>query len=160
MDTDGTATVVGFHPAEIDPSAPTRSARLKWVVVVDAGLPAGRAVNAAVCAAAATAAAVPGLLGAAATDADGQRHPGLPWAGCTVLAADAETIHRVRSRAAADSGMFVADMPDAAQRTRVYADYVRTVGDTVSADLRYAAVSVVGPRNRLDRIVGRLPLLP
>jgi hypothetical protein len=155
-----TGGAVGFAPGEIDLTAPTRAARLKWVVVVDSALPPGRAVNAAVCAAAATSAAVAGLLGDDALDADGGTHPGLPWAGCSILVADAATLGAVRARAASSSGTFVAGMPSAAQRTRVYADYVTTMGETAAADVEYAAVSVVGPRNRVDKIVGRLPLMP
>ena len=54
---------IGFHPEDILLDEPTRNAPLKWVVIVDQGLPPGRAMNAAVCVAAATSAAVTGLLG-------------------------------------------------------------------------------------------------
>jgi hypothetical protein len=151
---------IAFSPEEIDRSAPTRYARLKWVVVVNEELPPGRAVNAAICAAAATSSAVDGLLGQSATDADGHFHPGLPWAGCTVLTADAATRRTIRARAAAHEGTFVADMPAAAQHTRVYDEYLTVVTETNADDLEYYAVSLIGPRNRIDKIVGRLPLVP
>ncbi|GAB2609773.1 hypothetical protein Aab01nite_23810 [Paractinoplanes abujensis] len=151
--------MIGFTADEIDQSAPTRVARLKWVVVVDADLPPGRAANAAICTAAATSRAVDGLLGDDAVDADGHTHPGLPWAGCTVLAADAETLRTIRAKAAARADFFVADMPAAAQHTRVYREYLDTVGGTEAGKLDYYAVSVVGPRNPVDKLVGKLPLL-
>lgn len=151
---------VGFSTEEIDPGAPTRAARLKWVVVVDSALPAGRAANAAVCTAAATSQAVTGLLGDDATDADGNTHPGLPWAGCTVLTADSATLRTIRARAAARPDFFVADMPAAAQQTRVYTEYLAAVGEASAEDIDYYAVSIVGPRNPLDKIVGKLALLP
>jgi hypothetical protein len=151
--------VVGFAPEEIDPTAPTRAARLKWVVVINDELPAGRAVNAAVCVAAATSDAVTGLLGDDAIDADGNAHPGLPWAGCSILSADAATLRTIRAKAAAADTCFVADMPAAAQHTRVYAEYLDTVKETAAEDVEYYAVSVVGPRNRVDKIVGKLPLM-
>jgi hypothetical protein len=47
---------IGFTTEEINPDAPTRAARLKWVIVVDGALPPGRAANAAICTAAATSA--------------------------------------------------------------------------------------------------------
>ena len=50
---------IGFRPEEVDTAAPTRSARLKWVIVVDAALPVGRAVNAGACVAAATSTEAP-----------------------------------------------------------------------------------------------------
>jgi len=153
-------TPVGFEPDEIDTSAPTRSARLKWVVVVNDSIPAGRAVNAAVCVAGATVAGVGGLLGPPAVDSSGSSHPGLPWAGCTILVADAEALRAIRAQGLAHDGTFVADMPLAAQETRVYDEYLGAMGSSDPAGIDYLAVSLVGPKNRIDRIVGRLPLMP
>lgn len=150
---------IGFDPDEIRTGEPTRSARLKWVVVVDEALPAGRAANAAVCVAAATATAVSGLLGPDALDRAGTSHPGLPWAGCTVLATTAERLARIRAAADAAPDVHVADMPTAAQETRVYDDYLARVASDDGEALAYCAVSVVGPRKRVDKLVGGLPLL-
>ncbi|HEX7659864.1 MAG TPA: DUF2000 domain-containing protein [Pseudonocardiaceae bacterium] len=155
-----TTALFGFTPDEIDTAAPTRSARLKWVVVVDEALPAGRAVNAAICVAAATGRAVTGLLGPDAVDADGATHPGLPWAGCTVLGASGERLTAVRAKAASAEGVLVVDMPADAQLTRVYDEYLANVSDKDATKLEYYAVGIVGPRKRVDRIVGGLPLLP
>jgi len=153
-------TQVGFEPDEIDTSAPTRAARLKWVVIVNRALPAGLAVNAAVCVASATSPAIAGLLGEGVNDADGTWHPGLPWAGCSVLSADTETLRSIRAKAEAHPETFVADMPAAAQQTRVYEEYRESVSGSSGDDIEYYALSIVGPRNRVDRLVGRLPLLP
>ena len=150
---------VGFEPDEIRTAEPTRSARLKWVIVVDEALPAGRAVNAAICVASATATSVTGLLGPDAKDAGGSVHPGLPWAGCTVLGAPADRLAEIRAKAVASLGVFVADMPTYGQSTRVYDEYLRQVGETETGDLAYHAVSLVGPRNRIDKLVHRLSLL-
>ena len=151
---------IGFSPNEIDTDAPTRSARLKWVIVINEDLSPGLAVNAAVCAAAATSARVTGLLGGDAVDAEGNSHPGLPWIGCSVLVADAATLRAIRAKAAAHEETFVADMPAMAQQTRVYNEFVAAVEATSPQDFEYYAVSIVGPRNRVDRLVGRLRLLP
>jgi len=150
---------VAFAPEEITTDRPTRSARLKWVVVVDGTLPPGRMVNAVACIAAATGAGVAGLLAAGGPDASGQHHPGLPWAGCTVLAASPEHLAELRTAAAGFEGTFVVDMPAAAQTHRVYDDYLRELAGTAPEDVGACAVGVVGPRNRVDRLVKRLPLL-
>lgn len=150
--------MIGFAADEIALDEPTRSARLKWAVVVDAALPPGRAANAAICVAAATSAAVDGLLGPDAEGPDGSPHPGLPWAGCTVLAGTAEQLVDLRRRAAERDDVFVADMPAAAQATRVYADYLQQVRVDGGGDC--LAVSLVGPRNRVDRLTKGLSLLP
>lgn len=151
---------IGFAPEEIDTAASTRDARLKWVIVVNDALPPGLAANAAICTAAATTAGVAGLLGPNAVDADGSRHPGLPWAGCSVLVADADTLRAIRAKADQHPETFVADMPEAAQATRVYDEYRASIAATTSDTIEYYAVSIVGPRNRVDRLVSRLSLMP
>jgi peptidyl-tRNA hydrolase len=154
------AATVGFAPEEVDFSLSTRQARLKWVMIVNADLPPGRAANAAICAAAPTVAAVPGLLGTDVADAEGTVHPGLPWTGCSVLVADPATLRTIRAKAVSRTDTFVADVPAAAQSTRVYSDFIAAVGKTQTEDIEYCAVSIVGPRNRVDKIVGKLPLMP
>jgi len=154
------APAVGFTADQIDQSAATRDVPLKWVVVVDGSLPAGRAVNAAVCVAGATVDRVPGLLGDDAVDADGSLHPGLPWVGCTVLGAGAERLATLRARAAARPDVAVVDMPTQAQHTRVYDDYLSAVAGTPGEQLTYYAVSLVGPRKVVDKLVKGLTLLP
>lgn len=150
---------VGFQPDEINTAKPTRGARLKWVLVIDRDLPVGPATNAAACVAAATGSAVSGLLGPDATDAARSKHPGLPWAGCSVLGAEAAQLTELRDKAAQALGVYVADMPVQAQSTRVYDEYLGQLAETGPEDVRYHAVSIVGPRNRVDKLVKRLSLL-
>lgn len=150
---------LGWAPDEVALDEPTRRSRLRWVVVVDTSLPAGMAVNAAVCLAAATGEAVTGLLGPGGVDADGTWHPGLPWAGCTVLGASPQELLELRARATQAQDVLVSDMPGSAQTNRVYADYLRELGETGGAELALRAVSVLGPRNRVDRLVTGLALL-
>ena len=155
----GAAGTVGWAPEEVALDEPTRRRRLRWVVVVDASLPAGMAVNAAACLAAALGEAVAGLLGPGSEDADGTWHPGLPWAGCTVLGATPQELLELRARATGAQGVLVSDMPGSAQTNRVYAAYLQELQQTGAADLALRAVSVLGPRNRVDELVKRLPLL-
>ncbi len=151
------ASYPGFDPAEIRTDQPTGRARLKWVIVVDESLPPGIATNAAVCVSAATSPRVAGLLGDDALDASGSAHPGLPWAGCTVLGAPAAELAALRVAAAGAEGVYVADMPAAAQETRVYDDYVAAVAG--ATDLRYLAVGIIGPRDVVTGMTRGLPLL-
>ncbi|MEU6852959.1 DUF2000 domain-containing protein [Actinacidiphila alni] len=137
----------------------TRQAKLKWVIVVDEVLPAGRLVNAAACMAASVGRELPELVGPGGADASGADHPGLPWAGCSVLAADADTLRELRGKAAAKEGVLVVDMPEAAQTARIYDQYLELLAGTKGEDMVYTAISLVGPRNAVDRLVGRLPLL-
>lgn len=141
------------------PELATRALPVRWAVVVDGGLPAGLVTNAAACLGAAVAALVPAVIGDSARDASGTLHPGLPWLGCTVLRGDAATVRVVRSRALCDPAVLVADMSAVAQQVRVYADYLARLRDAAEERLAYYAVSVLGPRKAIDRLVGSLPLL-
>ncbi len=149
----------GYTPDEMSTGERTGAAKLKWVVIVDRALPPGQAVNAAVCVSAATAPAVAGLLGPGGPDAAGQWHPGLPWAGSSILAATATELAAVRQQAL-DRQLLAADMPAAAQATRVYDDYLRELAKTEPGDLDLLAVSLIGPRNRVAKLVRHLELLP
>ncbi|MEU2348651.1 DUF2000 domain-containing protein [Modestobacter sp. NPDC049651] len=152
-------TVPGWLPDEVVLDQPTRSSRLRWVLVVDADLPAGVAVNAAACTAAQVGSSVAGLLGPGGPDADGTFHPGLPWAGCSVLAAPAEQLSGIAAKAAAALGVWAVGMPASAQTNRVYAEYLQELATTPADGLALRALSLVGPRNRIDKLVGKLPLL-
>jgi hypothetical protein len=149
----------GYTPDEISTGERTGAAKLKWVVVVDESLSPGQAVNAAVCVAAATSPAVPGLLGPGGPDAAEVWHPGLPWAGCSILAASPAQLTEIRQRAI-DRRFLAADMAAPAQATRVYDDYLRELAKTHPDDLALLAVSLIGPRNQVAKLVRHLELLP
>ncbi|MGI5400804.1 DUF2000 domain-containing protein [Streptomyces sp. CA-135486] len=159
MTVQNDAAATRLPTAEVRTDLPTRRATLKWVIVIDENLPAGRAANAAACLAAAVGKALPDLLGGHGHDGSGTVHPGLPWAGCSVLAADAATVHALREKARAKDGFFVADMPEHAQISRVYDEYLDYLAGTKSEDLTYHAISLVGPRNQVSKLVGKLSLL-
>jgi hypothetical protein len=142
--TASAVSVPAYAPDEIVTGESTRASRLKWVIVVDSGLPAGRAANAVACVA-------------------GVTHPGLAWAGCTVLGASAERLANTRAKVvqsiAEDSGVWLADMPLAGQTTRVYDEYVSELATTPGAGLECLALSIVGPRATVDSLVKKLRLL-
>src|SRR3954451_18475012 len=96
MRKDDGQTVHGYSPDEMSTGERTGAAKLKWVVIVDQSLSPGQAVNAAVCVSAATAPAVPGLLGSGGPDAADVWHPGLPWAGCSILTAGSAQLTAIR----------------------------------------------------------------
>ncbi|HVW45081.1 MAG TPA: DUF2000 domain-containing protein [Amycolatopsis sp.] len=135
----------------------TRTARLKWVIVADPGLGAGLIANATACLGAAVGAVLPAAVGEPAEDAAGQTHAGLPWAGCSILAADAAKLSEIRAKAVTKEGVFVADMSKHAQASTSYEEYRGSLAGTEEPG--YYAISVLGPRNKIGKLVGGLPLL-
>ena len=157
--TEPTRAVPGWRPDEIAIGEPTRNSRLRWVVVVDAALTAGEATNAVACVATNAGQTVRGLLGPGGDDADGQLHPGLPWAGCTVLTAAADALLELRRKAVAAGDVAVCDMPGSAQTNRVYAEYLDELARTSTDALALRALSLFGPKNRISKLTGKLALL-
>jgi hypothetical protein len=160
MSTIAGAPKLGYAPEEIVTSEPTRSAKYRWAVIVDASLPARQMVNAVACVAAATGAFVDGLIARGGPDASGHAHPGLPWAGCTILGGTSEEVAAARARAASSEDVLLVDMPAAAQAHRVYDHYLAELARTDPGELAVCAFSLVGPRNRIDKITKKLALLP
>lgn len=150
---------LGWRPEEVAIDEPTRNSRLRWVIVVDAGLSPGNAVNAVACVAAHVGRAVSGLLVPDGTDAGGGPHAGLPWAGCTVLAASADQLTELRRKAVAAGDVDVCDTPASAQTNRVYAEYLAELAGTQDDALALRALSLFGPKNRISKLTGKLELL-
>jgi hypothetical protein len=75
-----------------------------------------------------------------------------------VLTAAPAALAEIRRKAAAD-GMVVVDMPRSAQTNRVYDGYLADLASTKPEDLAPAAVSIIGPRNRISRLVRNLSLM-
>ncbi|MFP3961709.1 DUF2000 domain-containing protein [Actinomadura fulvescens] len=142
-----------------EPHLPTREQAIKWVIVIDRELPAGLQVNAAACLSAAVGKAAPAMVGRSGGDATGGPHVGLPWTGCTVLAATAPILKTIRATALAERDLLVGDMVATAQHVRVYDDYLTELARLHEDDLTYFAVSIAGPRPLVDRLTGRFPLL-
>ncbi|WHT21956.1 DUF2000 domain-containing protein [Crossiella sp. CA-258035] len=137
----------------------TRQTRIKWVMAVDPELPIGLIANATACLGAVIGRALPNVLGPDTKDGAGSVHAGLPWLGCPILAADAERLSRIRAKAQDRPDVLIADMSEVAQNGRVYDEYQDALATLAAEDIRYRALAIVGPRNRVDKLVGGLPLL-
>jgi hypothetical protein len=65
----------------------------------------------------------------------------------------------MRAAAVASDDVLVVDVPEAAQSHRVYDDYLAELADTEPEKLACGAVSIIGPRNRVSKLVKKLVLL-
>lgn len=64
-----------------------------------------------------------------------------------------------RTEAVSAGDVLVVDMPSTAQVNRVCDDYLRDLSRATAAELDLIAFSVIGPRNRVDKITKKLDLL-
>jgi hypothetical protein len=141
------------------PGQDTSNGSLRLVVVVDESLPPGRAANATGMLALSLGATVAGLPGAALVDANGDAHAGLIPQGLLVLRAPANRLSQLRARAAASEDVGVIDFPTDCQQTNDYDEVRRRVAAMPTAELRYLAILLYGPRRAVSRLTGNLALL-
>ena len=131
----------------------------KTAIVVADDLPVGLAVNAASVLSVTLGVRIPNLVGDDVEDADGRLHPGVVSAPLPVLQADGPTIARIVDAASADEQVFAAPFSSLAQSCRTYDEYIQLMNATATSGLRTVAVALVGPKKRVDKLVGALPLL-
>lgn len=129
----------------------------RCVIVVDAGLPVGRAANAAAVIALTIGQRHPNLVGSPLIDASGVEHPGLTPIGITVLASDADTLSIIRDKGL-QAGCDVIGFPVQGQQTMSYATFSEAVAQVATSELRYVGVALVGRREPIKKIVGSLAL--
>lgn len=131
----------------------------KCAVVLAEHLPTGLAVNAASVLSVTLGARVPGLVGGDVEDADGVTHPGVIRIPLPVLVAPADRISQLLTVAAADPDVFFATFSSLAQSCRTYDEYVERMGATATEEVELVGIALFGPRKKLDKLVGSLPLL-
>jgi Protein of unknown function (DUF2000) len=148
-----------LYACVVMPGQETTNGSLRFVIVVDESLPPGRAANATGMLALTLGATVAGLPGAALVDADGDAHPGLIPQGLLVLRAPANRLSQLRARADASEDIGVIDFPTDCQQTNDYDEVRRRVAAMPTAELRYLAILLYGPRRAVSRLTGNLALL-
>lgn len=135
------------------------TARHKCAVVVGAELPVGLAANAAGVLSVTLGHRVDGLVGADVEDADGVTHPGIIHVPLPILTAPRDAVAAIVRAAAEDDEIFFVAFSALAQSCRTYDEYTARMATTATADLDSVGVALHGPRKRVDRLVGSLPLL-
>src|SRR5690606_5417309 len=132
----------------------------KAVIVVDEQIPAGLAANTAAVLSLTLGRRLGELIGPDLKDGSGQVHAGITTVPIPILVADQDTLRQIRDRAAqGDTGLFLVDFTDCAQRTTTYEDYSRLLESTLASDLNYLGLALHGPRKQVQRLTGSLRLL-
>lgn len=146
------------HDAQSTAAPRAATVPTRCVIVVDAGLPAGRAANAASVIALTIGQRHPELVGAALVDATGHPHPGLIPIGIAVLGAEQSTLGELRSKALL-AGCDVVDFPVQGQQTTDYQAFLDAVRAAPPASLQYVGVALVGEKKPISKLVANLRLL-
>lgn len=122
------------------------------------GLPLGLAVNAASVLSVTLGAKVGDLVGKDVEDSDGILHPGVIYTPLPILRHTSAGIAEVFEAVAADSETFFATFSSLAQSCKTYDEYIDRMSRTRTADIDLVGIAVYGPKKRVNKLVGALPL--
>jgi hypothetical protein len=128
----------------------------RCVIVVDESLPPGKASNAAAVVAFTLGQRHSRLVGAPLRERDGTAHPGLIPVGIPVLKATSLQLSELRQKSLPHCD--VVDFPVQGQATTDYDAFLDAVLAHPGESLQYLAVGLVGPRNRIGKLVGGFSL--
>lgn len=131
----------------------------KNAIVVFEELPLGLAVNAASVLAVTLGARIDDLVGSDVKDADGVAYPGIIYSPLPVLKAGMAEIGRIVEAGSGDQELFCAAFSSLAQSCKTYDEYIRRMSETPTNSLDAVAVALVGPKKKVNKLVGSLPLL-
>jgi hypothetical protein len=132
---------------------------MKCAIVVAEQLPNGLAVNAASVLSVTLGAKVQGLVGGDVKDADGVTHPGVIYTPLPVLTDSADRISQMLTAAADDEELFFATFSSLAQSCKTYDEYIARMSAVATADVEVVGIALFGPKKKVNKLVGSLPLL-
>lgn len=133
----------------------------KCVIVVDGALPSGILANTAAILGVTLGRRVPGLVGPDVTDASGMVHPGIIMIPVPVLRGTRESLRELRLKLYDDAcaDLVAVDFSDVAQSCRVYDEYTARAARVPEAAHVYYGIGICGPKKKVGRLTGSLPLL-
>ena len=133
----------------------------KCVMVIDGGLPAGLAANAAAIMGVTLGKRLPEIVGIDVRDGRGREHPGIVEFPIPVLRGTPESLRALRARLWEPDfqDLTAVDFSDVAQSCRTYAEFIDKMRRVPEEELRYLGLALCGAGKKVDRLTGSLPLL-
>lgn len=135
---------------------------MKLVMVINRDLPLGLVANtAAVLGISLSKIYQEDIVGGDIVDADGNLHLGITAQTIPILSASREQVKEIREAMFEPAFAEVAaiDFSEAAQRCLNYEQYVRSLAQLSAEELFYLGVCMYGPKKKVNKLTGSLPLL-
>ena len=135
---------------------------MKLVMVINRDLPLGLVANtAAVLGISLSKIYQEDIVGGDIADADGNLHLGITAQTIPILSASREQVKEIRETMFEPAFAEVAaiDFSEAAQRCLNYDQYMRSLSQLSAEELFYLGVCIYGPKKKVNKLTGSLPLL-
>jgi len=130
----------------------------RCTVVIDERLSPGLAMNAASVIGISFGRTVENLVGPDLRSADGVNYPGVIYAPLPVLLAGGEYVRHLLSVSAEDEEIYAMPFSALAQSCRTYEEYGDRLSPVDSQHIELVAIGLIGPKKKISRLTGNLPL--
>ena len=133
----------------------------KCVMILDERLPVGLIANTAAILGITLGKMRPEAVGADVTDKTGNIHPGIIEFPVPILKGDGDCIRNLRETLYQPefSDLTAIDFSDLAQGCRTYPEFIQKMSGAEETDLAYLGIAICGPKKKVSRLTGTLPLL-
>ena len=133
----------------------------KCVMVIDESLPLGVIANTAAIMGITLGKKIPEVVGADVTDQSGREHLGIIEFPVPVLRGSPESIKRIRETLYQPGfqDLTAVDFSDLAQGCKTYDEFIEKMGRAPESALQYFGIAICGPKKKVNKLTGSMPLL-
>lgn len=130
----------------------------RCTIIIDKKLPAGLAINAASVIGISFGRMVENLIGPDMQSLDNINYPGVIYSPLPVLLAPGEYIRQLQTAAESDDDMYLMPFSALAQSCKTYDEYGEKISSVNSNNIELVAIGLIGPRKKITKMTGNLPL--
>lgn len=133
----------------------------KCVMVIDESLPLGIIANTAAIMGITLGKEMPEVVGANVTDQSGSEHLGIIEFPVPILKGTPEIIREIREKLYQPDyqDLTAVDFSDLAQGCKTYDEFIEKMGNISENALHYFGLAICGPKKKVNKLTGSIPLL-
>lgn len=130
----------------------------RCTIIIDKDLPSGLAINAASVIGISFGRTVENLVGPDMQSVDSTNYPGVIYAPLPVLLASGDYLYQLQHNAKNDEEIYLMPFSALAQSCKTYEEYGERISSVKSDNIELVAIGMIGPKKKISKLTGNLPL--